>query len=87
MAYTQPSIIITEGQLRFMIKELSPTPINDKQLENLPVTQLNLQLKKDQNLDKNDLMRLKSMINTHVDTTKVWIFDYREIQSKMDQSL
>lgn len=32
-------------------------------------------------------MRLKSMINTHVDTTKVWIFDYREIQSKMDQSL
>lgn len=70
-----------------MIKELSPTPINDKQLENLPVTQLNLQLKKDQNLDKNDLMRLKSMINTHVDTTKVWIFDYREIQSKMDQSL
>ena len=32
-------------------------------------------------------MGLKSMINTHVDTTKVWILDYREIKSKMDQSL
>lgn len=32
-------------------------------------------------------MRLKSMINTHVDTNKVFIFDYREIKSKMDQSL
>lgn len=62
-----------------MIKELSPRPIEDKELENLPITQLNLRLKKDQNLDKNDLMKLKSMINTHVDTTKVWIFDYREI--------
>lgn len=70
-----------------MIKKLNPEPIDDKDLVNLPITQLNLRLNKDKSLDKNDLMRLKSMINTHVDTTKVWIFDYREIQSKMDQSL
>lgn len=80
----KPSILITQGQLRFLIKELSPEPLDDKDLVDLPVAQLNLRLNHNKKLDKTDLMKLKSMINTHVDTTTVWIFDYREIQSKMD---
>lgn len=87
VVFTKPSIQMTEGQMKFMIRELSSEPIDNKTLDNLPVSQLNLKLNHDRKLDKNELMGLKSMINTHVDTTKVWILDYREIKSKMDQSL
>lgn len=85
--FSNPSIIISPEQMKFLIKELNPTPVKDEDLEEMPVAQLNLKLNQDRHLGKNELMKLKSLINTHVDTNKVWIFDYREIKSKMDESL
>ena len=87
ISYAQPSVLITEDQLKFLIKELSPGPEKEEDLNNLPVSLLNLKLRDDRALNKNEVLRLKSMINTHVDTNKVWIFDYRDLKSKMDESL
>jgi len=88
ISWTEPNVIISPQQFDYIIRQISPKEA--KNLTDLPAQQLNLKLDHSKRLDKNELMRLKSMINTHVkgaDSNKVFIFDYQEIKSKMDESL
>lgn len=86
--FLSPSILVTPNQFEYLIKEFQETgTVDDEDLEDLPARQLNLKLDHSKHHDKIELMRLKSMINTYINTNDVIIFDYQEIKSKMDMSL